>query len=114
MDEALKPGIEKLLSRDEPGECEVVTDGKDWVLSYWWWKDESWWISPRLWPVLLEPVVRDFLSPDEAHLAEDPIFIDGVMQELDMKAIDEKVVEMIEWAVNEHKTNAGLHPVEGE
>lgn len=115
MDEALRPGVEKLLKPAEGAKenCEVRT-GKDWVLSYWWWKDKSWWISEKLWKALLEPVVVEYLQNNDPEKADDPLYLDGLMSEFDFKALDTKLIELLQEADEEQERNAGLQPAEGE
>ena len=118
MDETLMPGIRKLLSSSmeapvNKGECEVVT-GPDWLLTYWWWKDESWWISEKLWKALLEPIAVEYLRNNDPEKADDASYIDGVMSEFDFKALDSKLIELLQFADEEQERNAGYTKTEGE
>ncbi len=115
--------IEKLLDSVEPTitegppfdsvECEVKT-GKDWLLTYWWWKDKSWWISEKLWKAIVEPVVIEYLRNNDPEKADDPLYLDGVMAEFDFKGLDEKLIELLQFADEEQERNAGLTKTEGE
>ena len=93
--------------------CEVKT-GADWLLSYWWWKDPSWWISEKLWKALIEPVVIEYLQNNDPDKADDPLYLDGLMAEFDFKALDTKLIELLQFADEEQERNAGFTKVEGE
>ena len=124
IDDELMPGIEKLL---DPGpvpnktenapfdsvECEVKT-GEDWLLTYWWWKHESWWVAEKLWRAIVEPVVIEYLRNNDPEKAADPLYLDGVMAEFDFKGLDEKVIELLQFADEAQERNAGYTKVEGE
>ena len=120
----LMPGIKKLLdSGPEPTktegapfdsvECEVKT-GEDWLLTYWWWKHESWWVAEKLWRAIVEPVVIEYLQNNDPDKADDPLYLDGLMAEFDFKALDTKLIELLQFADEEQERNAGLTKVEGE
>ena len=124
IEDELMPGIEKLLdSGPEPTktenapfdtvECEVKT-GKDWLLTYWWWKHESWWLAEKLWKALIEPIVADYLRNNDPEKADDPLYLDGLMAEFDFKALDTKLIELLQFADEAQERNAGLTKVEGE
>ncbi len=88
-------------------ECEVKT-GEDWLLTYWWWKHESWWLAEKLWRALVEPVVIEYLRNNDPEKADDPLYLDGVMAEFDFKGLDEKLIELLQFADEEQERNAGL------
>jgi len=123
LDDELMPGIEKLLDVPirnvtegapfDSVECEVKT-GKDWLLTYWWWKDKSWWVSEKLWKALIEPVVIEYLRNNDPEKHDDPHYLEGLMSEFDFKALDSKLIELLEFADQEQERNAGFTKVEGE
>ena len=121
IEDELMPGIEKLLDTGpEPTkrgknsvECEVKI-GRDWLLSYWWWKHESWWIDEKLWKALIEPVMVEYLNNNDPEKAADPLYLDGLMSEFDFKALDTKLIELLQEADEEQERNAGFTKTEGE
>jgi len=118
MDETRMPKLRKLLSGSmetpvNKGECEVVT-GPDWLLTYWWWKDESWWLAEKLWKALLVEIVDEYLQNNDPEKADDPLYRDGLMNEFDFKALDTKLIELLQFADEAQERNAGFTKVEGE
>ncbi len=120
IDKELMPGIEKLLEPTmtegapfDSVECEVKT-GVEWLLTYWWWKHESWWLAEKLWRALLVPIVDEYLANNDPEKADDPLYREGLMSEFDFKALDTKLIELLQEADEAQERNAGFTKMEGE
>ncbi|TDI14697.1 MAG: hypothetical protein E2P05_09195 [Acidobacteria bacterium] len=93
MDKELMPGIKRPID--------------------WWWKDKSWWLSEKLWKALLKPIVEEYLRNNDPE-KDDPLYLEGLMSEFDFRALDTKLIELLQFADEAQERNAGLTKTEGE